>query len=98
MLCPGKKRLYPHLPQATKPNTPLVAAANPTPSPDAVSMSSTEGDGATQLKQAKVDFSGRQQVVSRAELNTLIARCVFENITIYLLYILFLFMWSAAIC
>uniref|UniRef100_A0A8D0A9S2 HAT C-terminal dimerisation domain-containing protein n=1 Tax=Sander lucioperca TaxID=283035 RepID=A0A8D0A9S2_SANLU len=41
-------------------------------------VSSSEGDGATLLKQATLDFSGQQQV-TKAELNTLIARYVVEN-------------------
>jgi len=58
-------------------NTTLVAAANPSPNAASVS-SSSEGDGATLLKQATLDFSGQQQV-TKPELNTLIARYVVEN-------------------
>ncbi|XP_065126262.1 uncharacterized protein [Paramisgurnus dabryanus] len=84
-LCPGKKtlstsassnsNLMKHL-TSTHANTTLVAAANPTP--DAASLSSSQGDGATLLKQATLDFSGQQQV-TKPELNTLIARYVVEN-------------------
>ncbi len=61
---------------STHANMTLVAAAaaNLTPSSNAAS----EGDGATLLKQATLDFSGQQQV-TKAELNTLIARYVVEN-------------------
>uniref|UniRef100_A0A8C1VDV3 BED-type domain-containing protein n=1 Tax=Cyprinus carpio TaxID=7962 RepID=A0A8C1VDV3_CYPCA len=84
-LCPGKKtlsmyassnsNLINHL-TSTHANTTLVAAANPTP--NAASFSSSEGDRATLLKQATLNFSGQQQV-TKPELNTLIARYVVEN-------------------
>lgn len=83
MLCPGKKtlstsassnsNLMKHL-TSTHANTTLVAAAYP----NAASVSPSEGDGATLLKQAMLDFSG-QQHVTKAELNTLIARYVVES-------------------
>ncbi len=84
-LCPGKKtlstsassnsNLMKHL-TSTHANMTLVAAAaaNLTPSPNAAS----EGNGATLLKQATLDFSGQQQM-TKAELKTLIARYVVEN-------------------
>ena len=48
-----------------------AAAANPTPSPNADSVSSREGNGDT-LKQTTLDFSGQhQQQMTKAKLNTL---------------------------
>lgn len=77
-LCPGKKtlstsassnsNLMKHL-TSTHANMTLVAAA---------CASASEGDGATLLKQATLDFSCQKQV-TKAELNTLIARYVVEN-------------------
>lgn len=85
-LCPGKKtlstsassnsNLMKHL-TSTHANTALVAAAAD-PTPNAASVSSSEGDGATLLKQATLDFSGQQQM-TKHKLNTLIARYVVEN-------------------
>lgn len=83
-LCPGNKvlsasvtsnsNLMKHL--TASHGTPLgIASANPPPSPGAASLSSSEeGDGGTALKQAK------QTLVSKAELNRIIARYVVENI------------------
>lgn len=69
----SNSNLMKHL-TSTHANTTLVAAAYP----NAASVSFSEGDGATLLKQATLDFSG-QQHVTKAELNTLIARYVVES-------------------
>uniref|UniRef100_A0A8D0A2Q6 HAT C-terminal dimerisation domain-containing protein n=1 Tax=Sander lucioperca TaxID=283035 RepID=A0A8D0A2Q6_SANLU len=67
-LCPGKKTLS----TSASSNSNLMKQHNQH------IVSSSEGDGATLLKQATLDFSGQQQV-TKAELNTLIARYVVEN-------------------
>lgn len=89
-LCPGNKvlstgissnsNLLKHLTASHHHGTPLsTAIANPPPSPGAASLSSSEeGDGSAALKQAKLDFAG-QTLVSKAELNRIIARYVVEN-------------------
>lgn len=57
-----RKNDYPQLPQLTSAcaNITLIDAANPTPNPDAASVSSSKGDGPTLLEQAELYFSGQQ--------------------------------------
>ena len=89
-LCPGNNvlststtsnsNLMKHLKKSHGATSALGFAANPPPSPASLS-SSEEGDAGTGtvFKQAKLDFSGGQTLVSKTELNKIIARYVVEN-------------------